>query len=416
MRPFNLVSSFQSVCLGDFLMGKYLCFRDALALAQTCRTTHNWMFNSRNYIQYYIRELLKRHALTKIDHQDSGDGNNNGPPELATEWSKLRRLPIFQHMEEMDYIRASVVSSAYVNNYLKEPQHIISQGVFIPIEKNSDEYHFGLTCCVDHLDAASQYLNSHQDGLANISSNRRELRLKRWSFWFSHVLVEWAHGLSGPMSSWSQGKHRWKNAVLRFLLHSVDIGSSIWDAYLQDPRYLGFYRPQIFSPTGGFHLDFWHLSNYLFQVNAHHPLISPDAPPPILNSNNVPVSKFVAKGTCRGARGFQFFYRLHREGALRAPSLERPDPLASSFTNSDFGIDVIDTINGREISDGRTTGWLEVRHLTPKYYSLLIHYGQIPQAHLMAVIEPPNIIHPVEEEWERWERGILPFKTPKKGH
>jgi hypothetical protein len=113
-----------------------------------------------------------------------------------------------------------------------------------------------LSVAAEGLDAAARALS---DGIQVV-----EMPAVKSAGWadnaqvFGSILHEWSRGRGAAkvgMGQWKRGS--WMHQVIRFLVHTVDLDSSIWPKYFADIRYREHYRYEVAH-------DFWILASKLF--------------------------------------------------------------------------------------------------------------------------------------------------------
>lgn len=250
-----------------------------------------------------------------------------------------------------------------------------------------------------------------------------------WTGCFSNLLVSWCLGKGGCIGQWKRGA--WMHQMLKFLVHAVDLGGSVWDNYIQDPRYLGFYKNTFFDSGGQKHshkLDFWLLVNHMYTspakgqcpISRFSTLYKDESflVLPIVSNSSYDTSATadvsIKSGRPANSQSFQYLYGQHLHLA-KTLIRTKAEPLKSS--NIPFlskGEDDLKCWNRQQISDKSDPFFvlgcteLQWQPFEEGLYALVIHSGAIMQPELLATFkvsceETGELdIYPMPDTWTKW--------------
>jgi hypothetical protein len=343
----NLLGSVQGKEFGGAFLGTYLGFRDALAVARTCKLAYECMMGTQSFLSSYILQILARfttasrvaedNSLSWKVIQDFTQYQMYCSNDWVIEYNHMNRLPLMQLLSQrteendkiLSFLNYQYVCRQLFERRLRQPSLLSSvdalsesKNAFVDIigrrlkeediltqamdekeeaekeaekaeeareKKSSLNFAWDLSLAVEHLKLASEVLDHHQEQLLLEDYHRPDvdlwlekcaplpamgtktrakklkpkIRAAPWPRSLAVILVSWALRRGIPIGTWKPGA--WMHSVLKFLVHAIDLDSSIWSRYLQDPRYLDYYRSVYFdstqllkNPPG---VDFWLLIN-----------------------------------------------------------------------------------------------------------------------------------------------------------
>jgi hypothetical protein len=312
---------------GGYFLGSYLCFRDALSVARTCKAAHECMMQTQSFISSYIIHVLdqfKQSAsmVEPLSMDQFLEWTNHQMlvhEPMLDEYNHIRQLPLmqtsdilrsFMHYRSMSQLVKSVTAHKQVPGRwirssvetggrfdMRKEFEVLSSGNEQGVDKMSvdgekpvpmdgERWTWDLSFLVNHLSLAVQVCElGHKQckpsyrSLVDLWLERagpipaiptktvqktlqRKIRAAAWPQALAPILVSWALRRGCPIGTWKPGT--WMHCVLKLLLHTVDLDGSCWKSYLQDPRYLYFYRPLYFDReriTSRSGLDIWMLIN-----------------------------------------------------------------------------------------------------------------------------------------------------------
>lgn len=448
------------LAFGSAFLGRYLSFRDAWAVARSCKAGHLAMLHNASYLRYYVSQLIARMA-TRQPHPpcqrlDMPVMTRDELESLKAEYYPLTRLPVMANVRLSDFYDAWCTHPRRnddVDHHFVPNAHDNDSLVGSPV--------FQLSMLVRHFDAARgatcppdppgdppvmrDWLRERECCLPSCSTAAQKRKRWQWAHNLSEVLVSWAAGQGGCIGNWKPGA--WMHDVLRVLVHTVDLEGSVFEAYINDPRYLGFVRPTYYGSRPHSRgrrklpaLDFWLLVNDMYANHRRPYCTFDDGGFPVFVANNgaYEYERFTsASPATRGgifaanATVFRQMYASHKEAAVVAINrqqqqhywlpLERGDRLA------------LEQLHRRTIACGGTRGHVEIRRqlscrrpnvfrerrhkpectrpncrcASTFEWSLVIHYGTtVPHPVLVAVAERVGKqewrLWPVWSEWTKW--------------
>jgi len=224
------------------------------------------------------------------------------------------------------------------------------------------------------------------------------------------------------------------HAVLKFLVHAVDLEGSVWQGYLHDPRYQNYYRAAFFDRSNMIskdRVDFWYLvnemcspvtfqncclnqewsthedarSNLVFPcVGSHTGFCASGASNPILN-------KFQKR--VFDPESFQTLYHHHLH---LAKSLRCDSPAPTSFeTWGITNLGLFGQISKFPLLSDQCSAPAYLEFFAPPHtggrrYSLVAQAGPIPAPTLIATLKQDGTcwkIFPSTPGWTQWWPQIM---------
>lgn len=460
----NVLFHVNGLRFGGLFLGRYLAFRDAWAVAQTCKDAHRAFTKSATFIPTFVQTVfdlfeqscnrcpspLVSVKPTTGPQADAGPQDpllvkSHATDERLDEYQQLSKLPL---MAQQNY-NAHRVAYGHFRGLSKT----VKPDARYPSPTNPSFFRcWALTSLVDQMEEALAVFRQVQHRPLDPDTQKRLEDYLLTDAMIGTALLRWAIH-RGDCSLESVRRQPTEIGIIRILLHTVDLRSSVWDGYLKDPRYQHYYKQAFCGlnrsdedvDVDGMpnYQDFWllvdamcctigfghqfRLATNQAMMEKYNRTLPTGGPPgfhvPLIRPRVATVGHYPASGltTCLdlglnetiSPEGFYLFYLFHQR---LATALERDRPI-ECLTFDQVGI----TDGARfeqflldhpKLNFGDGPAWQESYVEITTWdrsaglsCALVVHTGIVPRPELVAVLERHLgtwFIFPAQPAWKQW--------------